>query len=91
MSKWFDYLTTNLNYPVLAKTNNVQGKVFVSFVVEKDGSLTDPKVLHGIGSGCNEEAIRLVKNSPKWIPAAQNGKAVRVYYPIPIKFSLAAK
>jgi len=72
----------------VAKENNVSGKVFVTFVVEKDGSLTDVKVVRGIGSGCDEEAMRVLKASPKWKAGIQNGRPVRVQYTMPINFAL---
>lgn len=90
MQKLAEYLKTNLKYPAVARDNQVQGKVFVNFIVEKDGSLTDVKIVRGIGSGCDEEAQRLIKSSPKWRPGIQNGRAVRVYYTMPISFSLDA-
>jgi periplasmic protein TonB len=86
--KWLGYINTNLKYPEAAKANNAEGKVFVAFVVERDGAITNPKVLRGIGNGCDEEAQRLLKNSPKWNPGMQNGKAVRVQYIIPVTFKL---
>ncbi len=85
------YLEKNLRYPAVAKENNIQGRVSVNFVVEKDGSLTDVKVVRGIGGGCDEEAVRVLtsKNAPKWKPGNQNGRPVRVSYTIPISFRLA--
>ncbi|MCC8409410.1 TonB family protein [Mucilaginibacter sp. UR6-1] len=85
------YLEKNIHYPAVARENNVQGRVFVQFVVEKDGSLTDIKVLRGIGSGCDEEAMRVLKKSPKWSPGIQNGRPVRVQYTVPIAFNLASE
>ena len=82
------YLAKNIHYPAIAKENNVQGKVFLSFVVEKDGSLTDVKTVRGIGSGCDDEAMRVLKASPKWKPGIQNGRPVRVSYTIPVSFTL---
>ncbi|MGV8879940.1 MAG: energy transducer TonB [Sphingobacteriaceae bacterium] len=82
------YLGNSINYPAMAKENNIQGRVIVSFIVEKDGSLTDIKVLRDIGGGCGEEAIRVLKKSPKWTPGIQNGRPVRVAYTCPIAFSL---
>jgi TonB family protein len=87
----YKYLAKNLQYPKAARENKVQGKVFITFIIEKDGSLTDFKVLRGIGSGCDEEAIRAMKGSPKWKPAAQDGKQVRQQYTIPISFTLTDK
>ncbi len=88
IEKFYKYLQNNIHYPAVAKENNVQGKVFVTFVVERDGSLTDIKVVRGIGSGCDEEAQRVLRNSPKWTPGIQNGRPVRVQYTMPISFTL---
>ena len=82
------YLGNKIRYPAIAKENNVQGKVFLNFTVERDGSLTDIKVVRGIGSGCDDEAVRVLKSSPRWKPGIQNGRAVRVSYTIPISFTL---
>ena len=82
------YLGNKIRYPAVAKENNVQGKVFLNFTVERDGSLTDIKVVRGIGSGCDDEAVRVLKSSPRWKPGIQNGRAVRVSYTIPISFTL---
>lgn len=83
------YLSKNIRYPAVARENNVQGRVILTFVVERDGSLTDIKVVRGIGSGCDEEAVRVLKSSPKWKPGIQNGRPVRVQYSIPVNFALA--
>jgi protein TonB len=88
MGAFYKYLGNTIRYPAVAKENNVQGKVFMQFVVEKDGSLTDVKVIRGIGSGCDEEAIRVLKNAPRWKPGIQNGRPVRVQYNVPISFTL---
>lgn len=85
------YLSRNIKYPPLARENNITGRVFVSFVVEKDGRLTDIKVVRGLGYGTDEEAVRVLKNSPKWSPGVQNGREVRVQYTIPIFFQLAGQ
>jgi protein TonB len=82
------YLSANIKYPVMAKESGIQGKVYITFVVEKDGSITDVKLLRGIGGGCDEEAIRVVKNMPKWTPGKQRGKPVRVQYNLPVRFTL---
>ena len=89
MDKFYEYLGKAIHYPGVARENNVQGKVFLTFVVEKDGSLTDIKVLRGIGSGCDDEAVRVIKASKKWKPGMQNGRAVRQQYTVPINFTLA--
>jgi protein TonB len=91
IEEFYKFLQTNIRYPAKAFENNVQGKVFLTFVVEKDGSLTDIKVVRGIGSGCDEEARRVFTISPKWKPGIQNGRPVRVQYTMPISFSLAKK
>ncbi|MGE5424519.1 MAG: energy transducer TonB [Syntrophothermus sp.] len=82
------YLQENTKYPEEAKELGVQGKVFVTFVVEVDGSITDVRVLRGIGAGCDEEAVRVVKSMPRWIPGKQRGVPVRVQFNLPIKFTL---
>ena len=82
------FITQNIVYPVLAKETNTQGTVYVTFIVETDGSITDVKVLRGIGSGCDEEALRVVKMMPKWNAGKQSGKSVRVQFNLPIKFTL---
>ena len=88
MSKLTEYLKSNLHYPQLAKEMNITGRVFVTFVIEKDGSVSGTKLLRGIGGGCDEEAIRVVESMPKWIPGAQRNKPVRVQYNLPINFRL---
>ena len=82
------YLAENIKYPAEAKKDKITGKVFVSFVVEKDGSIGDTKILRGIGHGCDKEALRVIEGMPNWTPGKQKGKAVRVAYNIPIKFAL---
>ncbi len=82
------YLATNIKYPPYAKEAGIQGRVFINFVVERDGSITAVKVLRGIGGGCDEEAVRVVKAMPKWKPGMQRGKPVRVSFNLPVKFTL---
>ena len=82
------YLNENIKYPQMARESGIQGRVFVTFVVEKDGSVTDVRVLRGIGGGCDEEAIRVIKNMPKWDAGKQRGKPVRVQFNMPILFKL---
>jgi protein TonB len=84
------YLSRNIRYPAVDKENNVQGKVFVQFVVEKDGSLTDIKVLRSPDESLGDEAVRVLKASPRWTPGIQNGKPVRVMYTVPISFTLSS-
>jgi len=84
------YLSKNIHYPAVDKENNVQGKVFLTFVVEKDGSLTDIKVVRSPDESLSDEAIRVLKGSPRWKPGIQNGKPVRVQYTVPISFTLSS-
>ena len=82
------YITDNIKYPQKAKRKKISGKVFVSFIVEKDGSVSNVEVIRGIGGGCDEEAIRVVSNMPKWEPGTQRGKPVRVKYILPLNFKI---
>lgn len=82
------FLQQNISYPQVAKEAGIQGTVFVTFVVEVDGSVSDVRVLRGIGGGCDEEAIRVVKAMPKWAPGKQRARPVRVQFNMPIKFIL---
>ncbi|RZK60349.1 MAG: energy transducer TonB [Pedobacter sp.] len=88
LEKFYKYLSDNIKYPPMAAENNINGKVLVSFTVEKDGSLTDLKVERKLGYGTDEEAMRVLKASKRWNPGMQNGKPVRVKYNIPISFNL---
>lgn len=87
-AKMFEYLGKNTRYPTLAKESGIQGMVVLTFVVEKSGEISDVKVLRGIGGGCDEEAIRVVKSMPKWAPGKQRGKPVKVQYNLPYRFIL---
>jgi len=89
LEAFYKYLGKNIRYPAVARENGTQGRVIVSFVCEIDGSLTDIKVARGIGDGCDEEAVRVLKASPHWRPGKQNGRSVRVAYSVPISFTLA--
>ncbi|ADB39528.1 energy transducer TonB [Spirosoma linguale] len=82
------FLGKNLNYPRPAASAGVSGRVYVSFIVNTDGSLTDLNILKGIGFGCDEEALRVMRKMPNWRPGKQSGRAVRVKYNIPISFTL---
>jgi len=86
--KLYKYLRDNLKYPDMAAQQNIQGKVYVQFVVEKDGSIANPKVLRDIGGGCGDEALRVVRAMPKWNPGIQRTKKVRVQYTLPVNFQL---
>ncbi len=82
------YLRDHIKYPEMAKESGIQGTVYLKFVVEKDGSISKVTVLRGIGGGCDEEAVRVLKQMPKWKPAKQRGRPVRVWFNMPIKFTL---
>lgn len=82
------FLSTNLKYPAEAMEKNVQGTVYVSFIVEKDGSISNVVLKRDIGSGCGEEAVRVVKMMPKWTPGKQKGKEVRTQFVLPVSFKL---
>lgn len=84
-SKW---VAQNLDYPEMARSNGVQGKVVLSFVIAKDGSITDVKVLRGVDSSLDKEAVRVVSSSPRWTPGKQRDRAVPVSYTFPVLFQL---
>ncbi|RLD38720.1 MAG: energy transducer TonB [Bacteroidetes bacterium] len=84
----YKFIGKNIEYPRMAKESGISGRVYVTFVVERDGSVTDVKILRGIGGGCDEEAVRVIKKMPRWSPGKQRGKPVRVQYRMPIKFTL---
>lgn len=82
------FLTENIKYPQMAKESGIQGTVYVTFVVDEKGKVADVKVLRGIGGGCDEEAVRVVKLMPPWNAGKQSGKPVRVQFNMPIRFTL---
>lgn len=82
------FIETKIKYPQEARKAGIQGVVYVTYVVEKDGSITNIKVLRGIGGGCDEEAVRVIKAMPSWIPGTQRGEAVRFQFNLPIRFVL---
>ena len=84
----FEYLSKHIKYPVIAEENGIQGRVIVTFVVERDGSITDVKVVKSVDPSLDKEAQRVVKSMPRWIPGKQNGSAVRVKYTVPVTFRL---
>lgn len=88
MQGWNTYLSTNLQYPTNARRKGIEGTVIVAFVVNTDGTVSDFEILRGIGGGCDEEAIRIVKGSPKWTAGMQGGKAVRTRMRLPLTFQL---
>ena len=83
-----NYLVNHIKYPGEAREISIQGTVYLSFIVEPDGSITSITILRGIGGGCEEEALRVVKNMPNWVPGKQNGHTVRVMLTLPVKFTL---
>lgn len=84
----FKYLQAETQYPQAAFEQRIEGIVYATFVIDKDGTLKETKVLRGIGNGCDEEALRVVQNMPTWTPGRQNGKNVSVQYNLPVRFSL---
>ncbi len=82
------YLQKNIEYPTMARESGIEGTVYVTFVVEKDGTVTQVRILRGIGGGCDEEALRVVRNMPKWNSGKQRGRPVRVQFNMPIRFKL---
>ena len=88
MAAFYGHVNENIKYPRQAQAMNIEGKVFVQFVVGKDGGLTDVVVIRGIGGGCDEEAIRVVELSPSWKAGKQRGRPVRVKMVLPITFKI---
>lgn len=82
------FLAKNLKYPAKARSLKIQGKVFVGFMVRKDSTLSDVQAMRGIGCGCDEEAVRLVRSMPKWKPAEADGQAIDAVIVIPVRFEL---
>ncbi|MFA6924227.1 MAG: energy transducer TonB [Bacteroidales bacterium] len=82
------FLQENVKYPQEAKNNGIQGKVYVTFVIDEKGNVTDVRIIRSIGGGCDAEALRVIKLMPKWLPGKQSGKPVRVQYNMPIIFTL---
>ncbi|MEN8248766.1 MAG: TonB family protein [Bacteroidota bacterium] len=88
ISSFYNYIMKNLRYPADAHRMGVEGRVFVEFVIDVDGSVIDIKILRGIGGGCDEEAVRVIKKSGKWIPGRQRGEPVKMRMVLPITFRL---
>lgn len=88
MKAFYRYVADEMEYPAIAKRNNIQGKVYLRFVVNQTGAIANVEVLKGIGGGCDEEAIRVLENAPKWNPGKQRGRAVSVYMTLPMIFVL---
>jgi len=91
LTAFYQFLSQNIKYPEAMRKNKIEGKVFVTFVVMKDGSLANIKILRDIGYGAGQESVRVLKLSPKWNPGIQNGKPVNVQYTMPINFALGDK
>lgn len=83
------FLAKKIKYPAMAREDGIEGMVIVEFLIDKSGKILDPKVVRGIGGACDEEALRVVKLMPDWIPGYQNGEAVTVRYTLPIRFRLS--
>jgi protein TonB len=86
MPALMDYLGASIQYPEKARKDDIQGKVVVKFVVCENGTLCNEEIVRSVGGGCDEEVIRVVKAMPNWKPGKQNGKAVKVYYTLPVSF-----
>lgn len=91
MSAFYEFVSKNIHYPSQARRMGVEGKVFVEFVVEKDGTLSSFTVIKGIGAGCDEEAIRILQLSPAWFPGKQRGQPVKQRMVLPIHFKMAQR
>jgi protein TonB len=85
---FYQFVGETIQYPVQAKRIGIDGKVYVQFIVNRDGTLSDVRILKGIGGGCDEEAVRVVRSSPPWTPAQQAGRTVRQRFTLPIQFNL---
>jgi len=88
IQSFYDYISKNINYPINARRNSIEGEVMVGFSVDRNGEITDVIAKNDIGGGCKEEAERVIKNSPKWNPAKQRGKTAKTRMTIPIVFKL---
>ena len=88
MGAFYKYVATTLRYPAQARRMGIEGKVFVQFVVDKDGTLTNVQAIKGIGAGCDEEAVRVISKAKKWSPGKQRGRPVKVRMILPITFKL---
>ncbi len=88
MAAFYKYVGKHLKYPAQARRMGIEGRVFVQFVVDKDGSITSVQSVKGIGAGCDEEAVRVIKGAPRWKPGKQRGRPVKVRMILPITFKL---
>ncbi len=90
LSEFYQFVSSNIKYPAQARRLNVEGRVYVEFIIGKDGKISDATAVKGIGAGCDEEAVRIIMAAPSWNPAKQRGKPVRQRMVLPITFKLAA-
>lgn len=88
LAKMYEFLRENIQYPQVAKDNSIEGKVYLRFIVDEKGRISNVVVLRSVGGGCDEEALRVVKAMPRWKPGRQRGKPVRVQYTLPVHFEL---
>jgi protein TonB len=88
LQAFYQFVGNNVKYPAQARRMGIEGRVFVEFVINRDGSLSEVKAIKGIGAGCDEEAVRIIQSAPAWNPAKQRGKTVRQRYTLPIIFKL---
>jgi protein TonB len=88
MQAFYEYVGKKLKYPTQARRMGIEGKVFVEFVINRDGTILDVKAIKGIGAGCDEEAVRVIQSAPSWKPGKQRGKPVRQRMVLPITFKL---
>jgi periplasmic protein TonB len=88
MAAFYKYVSDKIKYPPQARRMGIEGRVFVEFVIGKDGTLTEVRAIKGIGAGCDEEAVRIVQSAPAWNPGKQRGKPVKQRYTLPIIFKL---
>lgn len=86
--KMLEFIYKNINYPTIARENGIEGMAVISFVIEKDGTVTAPQIIRDVAGGCGKEALRVVKTMPNWIPGKQRNEAVRVQFNLPVRFQL---
>jgi TonB family protein len=84
----YEYVAKSIHYPATAKTKKIQGRVYVQFIIERDGSVSRAKIVRGIGGGCDQESLRVIRAMPKWTPGKMHGIPVQVQYTLPVKFSM---
>ncbi len=82
------FLSTNIKYPENARYSNIQGTVYINFIIDKNGRVSMPEIVKGIGGGCDEEALRVIRNMPQWSPGLQNNHPVNVRFMLPVRFSI---